>query len=133
MREEEAESKPSTRPYFVPTSVNYESLPVAVKAALQAVVEPTYQELVLGADPLERSAGISLVFLLCLEVLEHFEIATVMEFSDRYNERKAEDREKMVARHLRLLGAKQQTSNFMMRLRMFRATHGIDQFHGPAV
>ena len=55
----------TTRPYFLPETVDFDTLPPAVRAAFTTIVEPAYRELVLGAvSVLERSAGASFVFLL---------------------------------------------------------------------
>ena len=70
-----ASGEQPVRPYFIPPGINFEALPEPVRVALQAVVEPAYRELVLGVEgPLERSAGLTLAFLLSLEVLDQFQL-----------------------------------------------------------
>lgn len=131
--EDQKNEKRSVRPYFIPASVNYGDLPPAVQAAIEAIVEPSYREFVLGATgSLERSAGVSLCFLLCLEILEQFELGNSLNFGVDESKPAAE-RDQQITRHLRLLGAKQQSASFLMKIRIFRASRGCDQFHPPAV
>ncbi len=64
---------PIPRPYFIPESVDYEAMPEAVRKALINIVGPAYQDLVEHAlTSFERAAGVTLVFLLTLEVLDQF-------------------------------------------------------------
>jgi hypothetical protein len=106
------------RPYFLPETVDIDTLPRAVRAAFTTIVEPAYQELVLGATrALERSAGASFVFLLAEEVLNHFEIGRQMNLDQSQT---ADDRaqcEQALARHLKLVGAKNSALGALLRIR----------------
>lgn len=108
----------SLRPYFVPEGIDFDSLPEPVKLALQTVVQPAYDELVLAApNALERSMGASVVFLLTEEVLEQFELGRQMNFTQSRCAADREDREKSLARYLQLVGAKNSAANALLRLR----------------
>ena len=108
---------PAHRPYYIPASVDYGALPEAVKVAFAAIIEPAYRELVLGASgALARSAGVSLHFLLCLEVLDQFAIGHTLNFMGGPSDSGSVDRDHLIARHLRLLGSKNQAANFLLRL-----------------
>ena len=125
---EHASKVPGPRPYFLPESIQYDDLPPTVRAALQAVIEPSYTELVLGAlTALERSEGVTLCFLGCLEILDQFEIGRGMNLGQG-GVAPATDRDQQIAPHLRLINSKQQAANFLLRLRMFRRTRDCDPF-----
>ena len=124
---EGAETGPVVRPYFLPESVAFEELPESVRVAMVAIVVPTYEELVLGASTaLERSAGVTLTFLLALEVVDQVEIAQTIQPDSGVDDAAAAIRDKTINRHLRLINAKQQAANFVMRLRVARATKFAD-------
>lgn len=115
-------AQPLPRPYYIPASIDYDSLPAAVRQSFAAVVQPTYEELVLGAaTPLARSAGVSLGFLLCVEILEQFELGRLLNYTGAAAEADAADRDRLIARHLRLVGAKQHCASFLLRLETLRA------------
>jgi hypothetical protein len=112
---------PAHRPYYIPASVDYGALPEAIKVAFTAIIEPAYRELVLGATgALARSAGVSLHFLLCLEVLDQFSIGHTLDFTGGPSDSGSVDRDRLIARHLRLLGSKNQAANFVLRLEAVR-------------
>jgi hypothetical protein len=51
---------PSTRPYWIPDGVDFESIPRNLQVAITTLVSPTYEELVLGAAPgLAQSTGVN--------------------------------------------------------------------------
>ena len=78
--------------------------------------------LVLEADsPLEKSAGISLTFLLTLEILDQFAFAPQLNLRAPTEAEASEVRERAMARHLRLITAKQKVSSFLLRLRELRS------------
>lgn len=112
------ESPPTIRPYFLPDNVDFGSLPEAVQVAFRTIVEPVYVELVLNAPTaLERSAGASVVFLLAEEMLQHFEIGRRMDLTLAQDAAEREQREKALARHLKLLGAKNSALATLQRIR----------------
>ena len=112
------------RPYWVPDGVSFDSLPEELKIAIAGIVNPAYQELVVSASSgLEQSTGLTIVHLLWLEILDQIELGKgVAQNSDAPDTLK--HRETMIARHLRLVGAKNKTSNFLLRLHDFRQKWG---------
>ena len=124
--DEQQATAPSTRPFFVPAGIDFESLSDPVKIAFTALVEPTYQELVMGAtSALERSAGTTLTFLLALEVIDQVTLGRSMEVAATPNDAATSAREKTMAGFLRLIGAKQRVENFLLRLSVLRAKNGF--------
>lgn len=110
---------PSMRPFWVPASVDWGTLPSELRAAITALVHPAYQELVLGAsDALERSTGLTIVHLLWLEVLQQLELG-----QDPLPgpSPESEDRQMAIDRHLRLVRGKLAATGLFHRLREFRA------------
>ena len=118
--ETDTEPARSTRPYFVPEGIDFDSLPEPVKLALQTVVQPAYDELVVAApNALERSVGASVVFLLTEEVLGQFELGRQMDFTQTAGATDRTEREKALAHYLQLVGAKNSATNALLRLRRF--------------
>ena len=112
---------PPVRPYFIPPSVDYDALPPDVQLALAGIVEPAYKQLVERAmTGLERAAGVSLVFLLTLEVLDQLKLGRDTDFTTLDSAAAAEERNKRIDEHLRILSAKQASARFMLRLHRFR-------------
>ncbi|MBL9085013.1 MAG: hypothetical protein JNK76_24630 [Planctomycetales bacterium] len=117
------------RPYFLPETVAFDTLPRPVQVAFTTIVEPAYRELVLGAaSALERSAGASFVFLLAEEVLNHFEIGRQMNLDQSQVAEDRAQREQALARHLKLLSAKNSALGALLRIRklpsLFRVPPG---------
>ena len=118
---------PAPRPYFVPSGLDFDTLPEGLKLAIREIVDPAYSELVLGAaDALERAAAVSFVHILWLELLDQQGLGTQIArhlpkggtvtelvFEDDFNA------------HLRLLGAKHKAAAFLLRLREFRAKQHV--------
>jgi len=119
---------PSVRPYFIPASVDYDALPEPVRQALVGVVGPAYQDLVERAlTALERAAGVTLVFLLTMEVIEQFALARVTDFGAPPSADAARERDKLIEAHLRLVSAKQASARFALRLNLLRQA----RYDGP--
>jgi hypothetical protein len=114
----------AARPFWVPDGVSLDSLPEELKIAIAGIVNPAYQELVVSASSgLEQSTGLTIVHLLWLEVLDQIELGKKFaEHSDEADTSK--HRETLIARYLRLVGAKTKTSNFLLRLHDFRQKWG---------
>jgi hypothetical protein len=84
--------------------------------AITEIVNPAYQELVLGAgDALERSAGATHVHLLWLELLHQLALGNQLENLLRSNHGFAAQADR-IAQHLRLAAAKQQAGSFLLRI-----------------
>lgn len=109
------------RPYFIPASVDYASLPESVRRALVAIVGPAYEDFVERAlTPMERAAGNTLVFLLAMEVLHQYEVASVTGFSALQDVDAARERDELIEKHLRLVSVKQVAARFVLRLNALR-------------
>lgn len=129
-----SEKQSDRRPYFLPASIDLETLPADVKAALRAIVLPTYDELVMGAkSSLERSTGVTVAFLLAMEVLDHIHMGHALELTSEADEAKADALEKRMARHLRLVKEKQKATNILLRIRAIRAKRGPHYMGAPDV
>lgn len=107
-------------PFFLPQDINWDELPEAVRAAVHDIVTPLYREFVLeNADALQRSAGMSLVFLATLEVVEFVGNGrSVFERPPTDDEIKA--RQQQIDRQLRLVGAKMKCTDLLLRLQSWR-------------
>ncbi len=70
---------------------------------------------------LERAAGVTLVFLLTLEVLDQFALTRATPFAAPATAEAAQQRDKMIESHLRLVSAKQMSARFMLRLNLLRS------------
>ena len=96
------------RPYWIPEEIDLAALPKAVQLAVSEILNRAYQELVLGAaDALERSAGTTYVHLLWLELLSQFELGN--QLANLQHDQGLAAPPNLIAQHLRLVGAKQQT------------------------
>jgi hypothetical protein len=108
------------RPLWMPESGDRDKLPVEIAQAIQEIVQPAYEQLVLHAAPgLERSLGASLVHLLWLEIVEQFDIKReyttfTLGLELPYN------RQQSIDGHIRLLDAKLRHGKFMLRLEELR-------------
>lgn len=113
----------SARPAFLPPSVDFDALPARVRQALVFVVEPVYEELVVGAcSAAERAAGSALVLLTSLEVIQQFALAQATDFTTLAAETDEHRlaREKLVRAHLRLARHKLRVAGIVFRLQRQR-------------
>ena len=68
-------AKIATRPFWFPADLEWESLPNEFRVAVDEIICPLYQTLVLDeADPVARAAGTTLTFLTCLELAEQIQL-----------------------------------------------------------
>jgi hypothetical protein len=119
----ELPARPSVRPYYVPAQIDFDALPEPVRVAFQAVIEPSFRELVVEVEgSLARSAGITLTFLLSLEVLDQFQLGQQLNYTADPTADGGE-RDRLIGRYLRLVGAKQQAERFLLRIHDLRARH----------
>jgi len=101
------------RPYFLPAEINFAALSPEVQLALQEVVQPVYDDLVLRArNSLERATGVTIAFLLTQEVLEQIALGR-----DALSEAKSKDRERALCRYLKMVGAKHQAQSMLLKLK----------------
>jgi cell division inhibitor SulA len=97
--------------------------------AVQEILTPAYRQLVLEApDELERTAGLSLVHLIWLELSEQAEMGPVIAEPDRLM-KSLNDRAGLIARHLQLLSAKSEMAQLLTRIRAIR--HFAEQGRVP--
>ena len=62
-------------PYFIPEDLDLGKMPIAFREAIDDIILPAYQELVVeAATALERAAGTTLCFDMWLELLEQYDL-----------------------------------------------------------
>ena len=122
----DAATRALSRPYWLPEDTEFAALPRPLQVAITEILYPAYEQLVLGAaDPLERATAATFVHLLWLELLQQLELGNCLEDLMRPNFGSAA-LNGVIAQHLRLVGAKQQTGSFLLRLKALqgRFQHG---------
>ena len=120
-----------TRPHFVPDDFDLESLPPGVRAAIEGILAPAYEELVLKAPPaLERAAGNTFVHLLFQELIEQSDLGRQVADRTAAGEPGRSPREADLNRHLRLVAGKDRAAKFILQARAFR-TRKRDPFAAP--
>jgi len=114
------EGPPDGAPYWLPAGAFWEHLPEGVRRAVREVLEPAYQRLVRGAPgELERSAGITLVHLMWLEMCDQARLGEMIADRDSIASI-IEEPEEWIARHLHLVAAKNSTAELLLKLSMVR-------------
>ena len=116
----------SLSPYWVPEGVVYDELPSTLRLAIRDVIEPTYRELVKTARPgLAMSTGLTIVHLLWLEILDQIALDIPNQVVDSdflaALDTSATDRQRLIERHLRTVGAKLKASELLLRLQALQA------------
>jgi hypothetical protein len=106
-------------PYWLWGEGLWGRLPKGVQKAAIEVIKPAYRHMVLEAQSeLERSAGITLVHLLWVEVCDQFAMAGVV--ADRqWIVSMLSKPEEMIQHHLHLVHAKQQATEMVLKLQAF--------------
>ena len=131
--DEAPEAKQPAYPYFLPAGLDLATLAEPVKLALQAIVQPAYDELVLAApNSLERSTGASFVFLLTEEVLAQFELGRQMNLHQAESDSERQERKRALAGYLKLFGAKNSAMNSLLRLRKLPSLVNLPGILPPA-
>lgn len=121
---------PRPRPYFVPADLDYDSLPEAVRIAVDELVQPAYNQLVLQTSTaLERSAGATYVCLLFLELLDQFDLGSQVAYRVSQRAESAAPRDDALNRYMRLAGSKERAGLFLLRIRSLR---GRDRTHSDS-
>jgi hypothetical protein len=101
---------------WVPPGFKIETLGPGAQKALAEVVNPVYEQLVLQtSDSLERSTGLTHLYLLWEEMLHHFQVAE--SYSNDPGERSLRDYERNLSRYIELAKLKAATTNVLLRLR----------------
>jgi hypothetical protein len=116
---------------WVPPGFKTETLGRDAQKALAEVVNPVYEQLVLQpSDSLERSTGLTHLYLLWEEMLHHFQVAE--SYSNDPRERHLKDYERNLSRYIELAKLKAATTNVLLRLRQM-ALKRQDQDNAPHV
>ncbi len=124
-REQSHQDGDSSRPYWIPTGVDFDRFPAELRTAIREIINPAYRELVEQArDGLEKSAGLTVIWLLWLEIVDHIQMAHTFTTA-RSIMQMSEEREQLITRHLRLAGSKIKASSFLLSLHAFEQEHGL--------
>jgi hypothetical protein len=108
------------RPYWWPEAVPIDQLPGNLRAAVEGLIQPNYEEMVVAARPgLEQSTGATIVNLMLIEVLQQVELGKDLLGAGQEPER-LRKHEKSIGRLLRLAGAKTKATELLMRLQAHR-------------
>ena len=120
-----------TRPYWIPAGVDFDSMSDELKAAIVGFINPAYRELVLRArEGLEQSTGMTIVHLMWLEVMDQIHMGKDFEGAGEPN--RSKEHAKNVSQYLRLAGAKNKASSFLLRMHEFREKWGAPPgYHDP--
>ncbi len=119
-KEKDPSVEDAPRPYWIPESVKFYDLPTGLQSAIIGVVNPLYKDLVLSAENgLEKATGLTVVWLLWLEILDQIQLGRELT-SPRSMLDPTDERRDLIARHLRLVGAKVNASRLLLRLNEFR-------------
>ncbi len=111
-------------PHWIRDDVDFERFPAELRAAIVEVIVPAYRQLVEQArEGLEKSAGLTIVWLMWLEMVDHIQL-THNFTTARTVTQVSEEREQLINRHLRLVGSKVKASAFLVRLHEFEQKHG---------
>ena len=120
------------RPLWVPAGLQVEQLPQELRAVLIKVIGPIYQELVLNApSALEKMAGLTNVHLQWLEILGQIELGRAINEPAELTS-PSEEREQLMARHLRVVNAKLKAANFLRQLQELRRKRGDEIQQNPS-
>lgn len=114
-----------TRPFWVPSGVDWDGLPAELQAAITAILVPVYKDLVLSAqEGLERATGLTLAHLVWLEILDQIQLNRLVLDADSSGDG-GEERDLAIAKHLRLVQAKVKTSGLLLRVQEFGRKWGV--------
>ena len=117
----------------MPEGVDLQFVPAEVQQAARELVQPLYDQFVIGAaDGLEKSLGVTIAHLLWLEILEQFDIKR------EYTQVEAVlnlagNRAEMIDRHLRLIDSKLRVGYFLVRIQEMRKRISEQAQIGPPV
>lgn len=110
------ENNTPVKPFWIPPGVRLEDLPAELRDAIAGIVAPAYETLVVAGRPgLTQSTATTVVGLLWLEMLAYYELGQ-QALHQHVDEESFAQKEKSIARLLRLTGAKLKASSFLLRL-----------------
>lgn len=111
------------RPLWIPDGVDFDSLPPQLRLALAEVIDPVYDELVLGAHgALERVAGLAVCHLAWIEVLTQLELGGALAAALARGEGVAACQD-FVNRAVRTAMARDRLTHSLLRVSAFRERH----------
>jgi hypothetical protein len=116
---------------WVPAGFKLETLSQEQQKALAEVVNPSYEDLVRRPrDGLERSTGITHLYLLWAEMLLHFQVAA--SYSSDRADRMISDYDRLLMQYIDLAKQKAKTTNLLIRLRQLaQKCEAQDRPHVP--
>lgn len=118
-----------SRPYFLPADLDFDGLPEPVQIAIQEILVPLYEDLVLGArNSLARSEGNSYVFLQLMEIQEQFAITSELDLRSGHEDKASAARNERVERYTRLVSTKAKVAGNMLRLEDARRRDPISPY-----
>jgi len=116
---------------WVPEGVQFDELPKPLQAALVDIVNPAYEELVLGAQTaLEKGQGLSYVALLFWELLGHFDLGEAWGENLPHGDSKRQRAQ--LRRCSRLIDLKGRTAKFLLEAQKFYAKCGETDLLDPS-
>jgi hypothetical protein len=106
-------------PRWIPPGIEFNSFPHEMQIAIAQIVNPIYEQLVLQADDsLEKSTGMTIVYLLWMEIFNQYQLG--QEYIPDNFLRQAGQYEETFTRQLQLVEAKAKSSYILVRLREIR-------------
>jgi hypothetical protein len=121
MQTNDSQVSPGPRPPYLPPEMAWETLPAEVRLAIDDVVTPIYQCYVVeNGDVLQRSTGMSLVYLVMYEALEQIASGRTIFAEFDTDQDGWFERQRRIGQILRLIGAKQKCTDLLIRLQSFR-------------
>jgi hypothetical protein len=120
----DAETLPAIPPpRWVPPGVDFNMFSSEVQIAIVEIINPLYERLVLQTDDsLEKSTGLTVVYLLWMEILNQYELGKQY-MPDAFLREAASPYGDTFARQLQLVDAKTKTSYILLRLRELRQSY----------
>jgi len=114
-------SPPRCRPPWVPADLAFDQLDPGLQTAIREFFDPMYERLVLqAATPMERSAGLSCVQVLWLELIGQQGLGKEMA-PTLTGRGSMQDHRESILQHVRLILAKNRVGKFLMEVQRYNA------------
>lgn len=120
MNDDTAQStRPAPRPVWIPPWLKFDDLEPALQLAITEIVNPAYEELVLGArTPLERCSGLTYVHLCWIELIQQIDLAK--DHGKALSQGNPPDVYGLrMLNHLRLIAQKDKVAKFLLEVERF--------------
>ncbi|MEK6246709.1 MAG: hypothetical protein N2C12_00935 [Planctomycetales bacterium] len=118
-RDKQAEGEEQRRLYFMP-DVPFDSFPKQLQIALEDIIFPNYEVLVTNAPAgLERETGVTLVFLLAIEIIDQIQLGGKLVDELLHGEvdlDSRQDRQRRTDRLLRIIAQHDRTRHLLTRI-----------------